>query len=425
MSISKERLVIIGKLIGIYREEYRHNTQNEYTQKRFCDGICSPNTLKSIEAGGLSRSIDVYVELLGKFDLKLEEFPAIDEAIDELVEHLYDAIEYFDRKKIELLTDKALRILNKVKNVVYYSELWELMKNIQEYFLNVNVISDSEVPKYINLIDILSIKYLDLVKFLVFVKEKNLCSSDKEKYIRIVQKLDLQKSTLGFINLLLLHYYFVLNDYFSMGDLAIELENRFKNENNHIRLLDVCNYAVILHSNVEMKKLDNYINKIEELISLHSFPDIKIAEVYSNIASSLYWIKKYDVALRYYEKMLLYYNNNYINKFIYMADCQNHLNLEVNIPVVDKEKYNEYPFNVKLMYKYFTLGKDVPIFIRQNYIMKKILPTLIDILFIDIFRFELNKLVCITNHYKNIYKFDQGINDNLKKSVDVFIEKDQ
>lgn len=413
MSISKERLVIIGKLIGIYREEYRHNTQNEYTQKRFCDGICSPNTLKSIEAGGLSRSIDVYVELLGKFDLKFAEFPAIDEAIDELVEHLYDAIEYFDRKKIELLTDKALRILNKVKNVVYYSELWELMKNIQEYFLNVNGISDLEVPKYINLIDILSIKYLDLVKFLVFVKEKNLCSSDKEKYIRIVQKLDLQKSTLGFINLLLLHYYFVLNDYFSMGDLAIELENRFKNENNHIRLLDVCNYAVILHSNVEMKKIHMYIDKIEELILKYTFPEIKIAEVYSNIASSLHSIKKYELSLGYYEKMLTYYNNNYINKYIYMADCQNRLGKRINIPIVNKEKYKEYPLNVKLMYKYFTLEEDVPMFMKQNFIMKKILPTLVDPVFIDIFRFELNNLICVTNQYKSIYLFEKTINEKV------------
>lgn len=54
MNVSRDRLSVIGKLIGIYREERRSNTLNQFTIKGFCEGICSPNTLKSIENGGLS-----------------------------------------------------------------------------------------------------------------------------------------------------------------------------------------------------------------------------------------------------------------------------------------------------------------------------------------------------------------------------------
>ena len=121
MRVSKERLSVIGRLIGIYREERRDNTQNEYTQKRFCDGICSPNTLKSIEAGGLSRSEDIYIELLDKLGLKYGEFPAIDEAIDELMVELYEAIEYYDEDKILEITNKGIRLLKSVDNYVVYS----------------------------------------------------------------------------------------------------------------------------------------------------------------------------------------------------------------------------------------------------------------------------------------------------------------
>ena len=40
-------------------------------------------------AGGLSRSEDVYIELLGKLDLKFGEFPVIDEKINELIQSIY------------------------------------------------------------------------------------------------------------------------------------------------------------------------------------------------------------------------------------------------------------------------------------------------------------------------------------------------
>ena len=89
MNVSRDRLSVIGKLIGIYREERRMNNQNSFTLKKFCDGICSINTLKSIEAGGLSRSEDVYIELLDKLDLKFGEFPVIDEALRKVISNLY------------------------------------------------------------------------------------------------------------------------------------------------------------------------------------------------------------------------------------------------------------------------------------------------------------------------------------------------
>ena len=74
MNVSRDRLSVIGKLIGIYREERRSNTLNQFTIKGFCEGICSPNTLKSIENGGLSRSNEVYEELLSKLNLKFNAF---------------------------------------------------------------------------------------------------------------------------------------------------------------------------------------------------------------------------------------------------------------------------------------------------------------------------------------------------------------
>ena len=76
---NKNRIRVIGKLIRIYREEKRHNTQNEYTLLRFCDGICTINTLKRIESGECSRSDEVYDELLAKLKLRFAYFPKLGE----------------------------------------------------------------------------------------------------------------------------------------------------------------------------------------------------------------------------------------------------------------------------------------------------------------------------------------------------------
>ena len=100
MNVSRDRLSVIGKLIGIYREERRGNTLNQFTIKGFCEGICSPNTLKSIENGGLSRSNEVYEELLSKLNLKFNAFKVIDDATKNQLDDLYIAIEYYDDKKI-------------------------------------------------------------------------------------------------------------------------------------------------------------------------------------------------------------------------------------------------------------------------------------------------------------------------------------
>ena len=39
MNVSRDRLSVIGKLIGIYREERRGNTLNQFTIKGFCEGM--------------------------------------------------------------------------------------------------------------------------------------------------------------------------------------------------------------------------------------------------------------------------------------------------------------------------------------------------------------------------------------------------
>lgn len=411
MNVSRDRLSVIGKLIGIYREERRMNTQNSFTLKKFCDGICSINTLKSIEAGGLSRSEDVYIELLDKLDLKFGEFPVIDEALNKLITRLYRAIEYYDIDDIDIITDRMNKILEEVKDYVFYSEMYYLFKNVKCYYVNDILIDDISAKRYNELLKINVFSIYDILKILVFAKEKLFSISDINDYKNLIDRLQFEKSSFVCIRMMYLHYYFIVGDYLKLKHLIHDLEYEFKSRNNAIRLLDVYNYAVVMHGYTDYGELQEYIAKINHIIN-EDIPSIKISEINMNIASTCHKKKMYEEALIYFRKALKGINESYLPCYIYMADCQNRLGIKVNITIVDKNEYEKYPLNIRLMYKYFTFKETSPAFVKQNFIMKKILPTLKDEVFIEIFRFELNKVVEETGQYKVLFMFNKQLEKN-------------
>lgn len=408
MNVSRDRLSVIGKLIGIYREERRGNTQNSFTLKKFCDGICSINTLKNIKAGGLSRSEDVYIELLDKLDLKFGEFPVIDEVLDRLLMKLYKAIEFYDIDEIELVSDKMIRVLKEVNKYVYYSEVESIVNDLRDYYFKDGYIDDVVYQKYRSILYQFELKYMDLLRILMFPKIECNSINNHNEYIEEIEFIKLSDAKLSCIRLNLLHYYYTQNKYLEMKNEIESLESHFMRESNHIRLLDTYNYAIVMLTDVNIDWSSKYLNRIEELVSECNLPKIKICEVYANIGCIFHMIKDYAKSLVYYEKMLTYGFNTLTN-LIYMADCQNRLGRPIKMPIIENFEYDKYPIDLKCMFKYFTLSEDTPVFIKQNYILKKILPYLHDKELIEIFRFELLKLLNYTNQYKLLHVFETGI----------------
>lgn len=409
MNVSRDRLSVIGKLIGIYREERRSNSQNGFTLKKFCEGICSINTLKRIEAGGLSRSEDVYIELLGKLDLKFGEFPVIDEALSSILSKIAISIEYYDLKLIGELCEKALEILKVAKHYIYYGEIYEIVSDIYNYYKYDLLMDTNRVTICLSILKNHVFEYEDILKIILFAKIKTESVIDENSYLKVIKELELNNARLSCIKINILHYYLVIGDYLLMQSLINELEIIFREENNIIRLIDIYNYAIVMYSYIGKRNLNSLLNKIDDLVNKNDIPNIKLCEIYSNIGSFYHNDRQYAKALKYYNKMLGYYDENYLPHLIYVADCQNHLNLEINIPIIDNAKYTKYPIELRLMYKYFVNVIKSPDFVRQNYIVRKILPNLQNETNIKIFRYELNKIVERTGHYKSLYLFDKQI----------------
>lgn len=370
MNVSRDRLSVIGKLIGIYREERRMNTQNSFTLKKFCDGICSINTLKNIEAGGLSRSEDVYIELLDKLDLKFGEFPVIDEVLDRLLMKLYKAIEFYDIDEIELVSDKMIRVLKEVNKYVYYSEVESIVNDLRDYYFKDGYIDDVVYQKYRSILYQFELKYMDLLRILMFPKIECNSINNHNEYIEEIEFIKLSDAKLSCIRLNLLHYYYTQNKYLEMKNEIESLESHFMRESNHIRLLDTYNYAIVMLTDVNIDWSSKYLNRIEELVSECNLPKIKICEVYANIGCIFHMIKDYAKSLVYYEKMLTYGFNTLTN-LIYMADCQNRLGRPIKMPIIENFEYDKYPIDLKCMFKYFTLSEDTPVFYKAKLYFKE------------------------------------------------------
>lgn len=409
MNVSRDRLSVIGKLIGIYREERRMNTQNSFTLKKFCDGICSINTLKSIEAGGLSRSEDVYIELLDKLDLKFGEFPVIDEAMTSIILKLAKSIEFYDIKDIGDLCERAIEILKVAKNYVYYRELYAILSDVYNYYNSDLLMASERVSVYLSILNNHIFEFEDILKIILFAKIKTESVIDEKSYLKVINDLDMDNTKLPCLKINILHYYLVTGEFLAMRELIYELEAIFKKEDNFIRLIDIYNYAIVMYSYIGKNNLGELLTKIEMIIDNKNIPSIKLCEIYSSIGSFYHNDRQYDKSLEYYNRMLSYYNENYLPHLIYLADCQNHLKMNVNIPLVNDDTYSRYPIELRLMYKYFVNVVKSPDFVRQNYIVKNILPHLQNETNINIFRYELNKIVERTGHYKSLYLFDKHI----------------
>lgn len=425
-NIPEERLSTIGKLIEVTREEKRNKSQNKYTMKSFVEGICTVNTLKRIEAGEIARIEDVYVELLDKLNLKLGYFPAVDDAILELMDPLYEAIEYYRVEDISKYCGMGLRVLGKVKNYVYYSELYDLLLATKEYFEEAKIISLSKMERFRNEYKLFNEKYHSLFKIMVFYRGQAEAHNDPKLFETIVEEFQLLSSSSVMENILGLNYCIIFKKYITFRDKVNALENELEYRKNYVRLLDVYVYRIFESINIEKQVDKNYLEKADSLIALHQIPNVKVMDFYSNTAAALHEIKLYKEALNYYEKMVevTEIEKLWVPALNCMAHCQRMLGMEINIPKLEDCYLKRYSILDQKAYKYFVTEK-VENFVKINYIFKELVPSLTYDSLIEIFRDEMTLLIEETGSYKSLYIYNKMVRDNLNDWDDDFIRKNK
>lgn len=336
-NIPEERLSTIGKLIEVTREEKRNKSQNKYTMKSFVEGICTVNTLKRIEAGEIARIEDVYVELLDKLNLKLGYFPAVDDAILELMDPLYEAIEYYRVEDISKYCDMGLRVLGKVKNYVYYSELYELLMATKRFYLDVEVISLQKMELFLRIYPLMNSKFQLLFKVMIFYRVKREASNNPKLFDTVVKELNLANTSNVIEEFLYLNYYIVFNNNIALKDNADRLEKQLIETRNYVRLLDVYFCVLYVLIGIDNQEVEVYMRKAEKIIKNNDLPRVKVIDYYCNLAGTLHEKQLYEEALMFYLKMVEIADKSelLLSALICMAHCQRVLGLDVDIPLLE------------------------------------------------------------------------------------------
>lgn len=418
MKVSRERLQIIGRMIGVLREEKRQNKQNSWTQIKFCENICSPNTLKSIESGKVGRSDDIYEQLLEKLGLKYGEYPLIDEAIEQVVNSLRTAIEFFDEEKIKKYCLMGMKVLDNAKVYIYYSDLYEIMSDVYKYYIEGIQIDEVKASHFIQLLPMYYLNLQDIMKILIFAGIRDKCICNMEIYKKYVNMLEIEESRLACMKINLMHYYYKTDESIKMINLGKELEGVFSKENNYIRLLDTYNGAISLMGYFDKTLVEQYTEQAMKVLNTYAIPENKKSEVFINIAGSYHGRKDYAEALNYYQEAIALKCEDLVLTYVMIADCQNHLGMPIKIPFMKKKILGKFPRELRILYNYFLLysGEEVPPLLKQKILIKRIAPILQDPTTIDIFEFELKKLVKETGNYKDLSLFDEIISKNLNRT---------
>lgn len=416
MNISDERLLVIGRLIGIHRKEMLSCTKSaRWTQAEFCRDVCSEATLSKMEAGKEVRFPENYIIFADKLGFKCDQIDIVDAAIERLINAMYTDMEYGHKDKVIVSCQKAVKLLKKLQNILYYNELYQIFYEMESYLIKDRPFSHTYVSAVMKEMEILPWKLKELMKGFLFT---NSYSHDSDKaFEKMCRQIQIQDSDYIANQMNLLLYYMVNSNGMKFIELSKQLETKLIASSNYIRLFDMYNICLVMMSELDKDEISNYVDKIENLIHKEVLPGKKISEYYHNRGLTFYMHQEFENALVCLQSALRFDEDDILSTILFIAGCQRRLHMPVAIMDLDEAIRKKYSRFLQSIYDYFKMGTEVSAFDKQKFIMENIVPDLEynEPLFNDMFRYELNELVAETSQYKDTYIYDLKSREVLNK----------
>lgn len=399
--ITKDKLGRYGLSIKANRKRQLHLTNAaKWTQKEFCKDICSQNALINMERGHAGRFRDNYLMLAEKLDLKITHNPDLDKKIEPLTKRLYHALEYYDLDDIKKTTRKLSNCLVHVKDFLWYCDLYQVVKAVEQHYLHQNYLSPDDRVYFADMIDEFSSDWDDIIKSIVFLSA--FLDFESEEYRDRFYELDIASNKADFnkVNSML---FYLAEDYNSkLFVLFQELEAEWTEKKNINRLIDLYNQKLILNSYFDAYELRQVEDKIIAMIQTHLIPKQKLIEAYFNLGIAFLKMNDYAETIKMMKKCI----ENDVRKkkltFVYLAHAQRMSGQRIMIPHYTKRELEHFSAIYAKIYEFFSNLDQISEEQSETYLMDEILPMMNpdDDITIEIFQEELNLLVERTNHYK-------------------------
>lgn len=407
MKIPKEKLGQFGISIRVNRKEkLRKLSSASWTQKGFCEGICSEPSLISMEKGKPGRFLDNYEMMAEKLGKRIVYAPEIDKKIENYTKHLYKGMEVSDLDKIEKYSSKCLELLREYNDTLWYGDFLNFLNALNAYYFDGIDIQSSDIENFIDMIGEFSVMVDDMIKSLIF----NSIYQDVDNMLfeNVFDRLKLEENNFICNQVNCLLYYFATEKIAKFIAKLINVEKFCIKHRNQNRLLDTYNMAVLFYSYYDKSELEEYIDKLENLMECFTLSDYKLADLYYCLGIANHELSKFERVIEYMKKCYKVDMNKTKLTFIFIASSQRKLNYEIEIPYYSDEELSRYPKDITLIYDYFVSSKNHTSAELEKIIMKRILPKLNfdDEIIIKIIRDELERITSQTTHYKNLIIFD-------------------
>lgn len=412
MKIPKEKLGQFGISIKVNRKErLRKYSGASWTQKGFCDGICSEPSFVNIEKGKPGRFIDNYEKMAEKLGMRIAYDPDVDKKIDNYTKHLYKAIEYYDLKKTEKYCDKLIALLEGFKDCLWYGDLYRVVSKIKNYHFKNEFLLRDERDCYGDMIDEFNYGINEILKSIIYNAAYN--DFNSSEFIDRFIDFEIEKSSSAFNKVNALTYYFAQDNTSKFNKLFNKLIVEWKDEHNYIRLVDAYNMGLIFLSYYDVSEVDKISSSISEIMDIIEIPQIKLAESYYNLGVAYFELKQYEKTIDMMEISYKFDISNVRFNFVYIGHSQRMLGKALMVPFYANEQLSKISSYAASIYKYYSLPNDCEHSKLEKILMKEVLPLLSvnDEIFFQILREELVYLVEYTKHYKNLMTFDKKINE--------------
>ncbi len=401
--ITKDKLGRYGLSIKANRKRQLHLTNAaKWTQKEFCKDICSQNALINMERGHAGRFRDNYLMLAEKLDLKITHNPDLDKKIEPLTKRLYHALEYYDLDDIKKTTRKLSNCLVHVKDFLWYCDLYQVVKAVEQHYLHQNYLSPDDRVYFADMIDEFSSDWDDIIKSIVFLSA--FLDFDSEEYRDYFNELNIIKNKAAFNKVNVMMFYLSENYNSKLFLISKELEVEWTEKKNVMRLLDLYQLKLLHNSYFDVYELRQVEGKITSMIKDYPVPKQKLAETYYNLGIAYLKMKDYDKTIDMMKKCIEYDIKKKKQAFAYLAHAQRMSGQEIVIPHYTKKELNHFPAIYSPIYRYYTNLNRISEEQSEVYLMNEILPLVHpeDEIIVETFQEELDLLVDKTNHYKSM-----------------------
>lgn len=389
--IPKNKLEKFGLSIRCNRRRNLSLTKAaKWTQSHFCEGICSQNSLINIEKGKIGRFIENYPKLAERLELQVVHSDEIDKRIVHFTKRIYSTIEYYEFDKMRKYFDKLYELLDSVKDCLWYYDLYQAAKAVDNYYLSRKFLSYDDRCYLLDMIGEFSEQWDEIIKSIVFIAAYQ--NVDDLEYNELFKTQNMQECTSAFNKINIMLYYYGQGRTVMLLDLTKIYEADFKKQKNDLRLLDLYGIKLPFVSIHDAYEVDDAYNSMLNIMHTHKVARYKRAECYFSLGSA-------------YLNMPVY---------AYLVHTQRVMGLKVKLPHYDKEDIEGYSVIYQKLYDYYsTIEKDETQ--AEKYIMTNIAPMIdgdIDKALLNLIGEELSLATNENNHHKIMARF----NKKLKKT---------